>query len=291
MAIVDTRAPLLTGLYETAPKLINFPPRIHQSLAKVLLAASPLHCYYKAFVEEVQPFDDARNFGEVCHSVLLGGKNVGVVDAPDWRTKDAREQRELIAKLGKLPVLQRRYDEAQLLAEHVKAEVSLSGRSETTALWQCNGVYCEGRIDHFIETPKSITIYDFKFINIEATRRACENRFIEYGLDIQHAAYVEAFETLRPEMAGRIKMVFIFVEVDPPNAIRIMPVAGSMRTSGIWRWEKAREIWRDCLEKYGTTTPWPGYADNGEAAECPPWALNASIEEERVREFKEAQSE
>src|SRR3990167_4175959 len=100
-----------------------------------------------------------------------------------------------------------------------------------------------------------------------APKKVCENKFIEYGYDIKHAAYVQAVETIFPPLAGRVTMKYIFVENDPPNAIRVMPVGGTMKTSGQWRWGKACEVWADCLARYGPKTPWPAYPDDNEPAE------------------------
>lgn len=284
---------LKAGFYRDATKIKSAIPRLHQSIANVLVSRSPLHGWHKAFREEPEPFDDARNFGQVAHelkSILLGPQSIVTIASNDWRTMAAREQRDEALAAGKLPVLERRFAEAQKLLEILRLEldrreIALSGESELTALWRAqNGVWCEGRMDHFIRPAKNATaknalIYDFKFMTSNATLRTCESRCIENGYDIQHAAYVEAAETILPELAGRVKMQFVFVEVEPPNAVRIAPLAGSMRTSGQWRWAKAQRIWRECMENFGPAKPWPNYEDDGVSLECPAWALREQITE------------
>jgi hypothetical protein len=265
-------------------------PMLHQSIAAEIVNRSPLHGYWKAFKKGKEEWDDARNFGQVCHKVLLGGKELVVVDAPDWRTNKAKEERDAALESGQIPVRIGRYAEAvKLIGVVTNAlfdswRIALTGQSELTAIWNCHGAWCQGRLDHLIlhgskKRPSGALILDFKFITSAATKKACENRFIEHGYDIQHAAYVEAVGTLYPKLAGKVKMQFVFIEVDDPNAMRLMPVAGSMRKSGEIRWAKARGIWRDCMKTYSKETPWPAYRDDGEAAECPPWALNAQIAE------------
>ena len=289
----DSAAPTLRlkrGFYNHPPSFPpDAPPRLHQSIAKKIVSLSPLHGWHAAFRKQPEPFDDTRNFGSICHSLLLGGKSLVVVDAPDWRTKDARERREAALANGQLPVLSSRMEKARRLIELVvdrlwKEGLPLTGRSELTALWHRNGVWCEGTLDHLRLPPKETKnkpaiVLDFKFTGVEATLQACERRFIENGYDIQAAAYTEAVEIILPRFTGRVKVIYIFVEAEEPNAIRIVPLAGSMRTSGEWRWARARAVWKECLKKYGVTTPWPSYPDDGEAVECPPWALNRQIEE------------
>lgn len=285
------------GLYAVPPAWTADVPMLHQSIASVIANRSPLHAWHKAFAEEQDPYDEARNMGQLAHSLLLGGQGIEVIDAPDWRTNAAKEQRESARTSGKIPVLVAKFAEAEKLAGIVRAQlevrgIELTGQSEITAIWRTSGrVWCQARLDHLI-LPKprhkqKATIYDFKFTSAAATKKACEGRFIEYGYDIQHCAYVEAIEKVFPKLQGRVKMEFIFVETDLPHAIRVMPVGGSMRTSGQWRWGKAVEIWQECLEKYGTGTPWPSYSDDGALAECPPWALNAQVAEEYKEEISE----
>lgn len=267
-------------------------PRLHQSTATVLINKSPLHAWYKQFGGAVEEYDENRNLGSLCHALLLGGEDIVEVAAKDWRTNAAKEERDAAIAAGKIPVLSHKLAEAEALADKVrvflaKKTIILGGESEMSVKWETpGGVACEGRLDHF--QLYSGMIYDFKFC-ASAAKRVCENKFIEFGYDIQHAAYVQAIETLYPELAGKVSMEFIFVETEPPHAIRIMPVAGTMRTSGQWRWARACEIWSECLESFGTETPWPAYEDDGEAAECPAWALNAQLVQEEIHQREVAQ--
>jgi hypothetical protein len=258
---------------------------LHQSLATVLVNKSPLHCWYKAFREkldgEPEEYSERRTLGSICHSLILGGQDVICVEADDWRTKLAKESRAEIIKAGKLPILKSAFENAQetvnALMDRMKAEglVFDEGLFEQTAIWTApNGVECEGRLDWLKLGKLEGTIIDFKFTSVPADKKKCERSFIDLGYDIQETAYRQAIERIYPNLAGRVKTLYVFCEVNKPNAVRIMPVGGTMRHSGAMRWGQALERWKECLERYGTETPWPGYADNWEQAECPPWALN-----------------
>ena len=283
-AIVRANGDIEQGLYISDADLPASSPRLHQSIATVLVNRSPLHAWHRHFHPEPEEYDAVTMRGLIAHSLLLGGGRIYPIEADDWRTKAAKEARNAALRDGKLPILAHKLADAVELHKRVLLELKargivLSGWNEVIVKWESpGGVLCEGRIDHLIIESGSALILDFKFC-ASAVKKACENRFIEFGYDIQHAAYVQAVETNYPHLAGRVEMKFIFVEVDPPHAIREMPVAGSMRTSGQWRWGKACEVWQGCLEKYGTKTPWPAYADDGEPAECPTWALNQQIME------------
>ena len=248
-------------------------PALHQSTAKLLLR-SPLHAWHKVFGNAEEESTEATDLGTLAHALILGGKDITVVDAKDWRTNDAKEQRDIARKDGKVPVLASKFKEAGELTCRVVAEIqkryeiSLTGQSELEIEWESDGVKCAGRLDHFIPTGR---IYDLKFVR-SAAKRSCENAIVEYGYDIQHAAYVEGIEYLHPELRGRLRFEFIFVESEAPHAIRLMPLAGSMRTLGEWRWSRAKELWAFYTEKYGANQ-WPGYDDDREPAEAPAWAL------------------
>ena len=302
-AKLGTPLPLKAGLYSGEPDFgPDAPPRLHQSLAAVLVNYSPLHCWWKAFGAPDKEYHAAARLGQIAHALLLGGGNIVEVDAEDFKPKAAREQQAAAIATGKMPILKSKLGEARTMVARVERSLSargiqLQGRREITAVWQApNGVWCQGRLDHLIVPEIYLVskagkrrrrakkwlraeILDFKFTSVEATKKKCEAKIVEYGYDIQHAAYVQAIETLYPELAGRVKMSFVFVEVKPPHAVRIMPLAGQMREYGAARWLQACIAWEDCMEKYGAKNPWPGYADDKEPAECPAWVWNKLVAE------------
>lgn len=287
------------GLYSGSPDFgADAPPRLHQSIAAEMLNRSPLHAWHKAFgKKEPEEYDRRKTLGSIAHALLFGGKDIVPIAAENWRTNAAKEARDGAIAAGKLPILAAEYEEAQMLvriATEKLAERSwarransrqrmpllLTGQSEITAIWssRIGRVLCEGRIDHLIVPPprsrKTLRalILDFKFCN-SADRKTCENKFVDYGYDIQEAAYREAVETIFPKLAGRVDSLYIFIETEAPYAVRVMPLAGSMRASGEYRWAKACELWGEYLKRYGMEKPWPEFEDDFAPAELPAWAL------------------
>jgi len=61
-----------------------------------------------------EPDDDTKfDIGNVAHRVLLGrGKDISVVDFPDWRKKEAQELREAAADRGCIAVLRHQFEQA-----------------------------------------------------------------------------------------------------------------------------------------------------------------------------------
>jgi hypothetical protein len=73
-------------------------PSLTQSLIKILIERSPEHAWTAS--PRLNPqfeYDDDTKFdiGNVAHRLVLGrGKEIEVVDFPDWRKKEAQEARE-----------------------------------------------------------------------------------------------------------------------------------------------------------------------------------------------------
>jgi len=311
-----TLPPLRAAMYLPGEPLpANDPPRLHQSLAAVMMNRSPLHAWFKAFGPkegESEEYRPAANLGSVAHELLLGGRRIVEVPADDWKTKAAREARDVALAEGSLPILTGQLSEARAMVEHIRKElaargIDLTGQSEVTLIWQApNGVWCEGRLDHVILPQIYLVskngkrrrrarkflhgeILDFKFTSVDASKKKCEIKIAEYGYDIQNAAYIEAVETVFPELAGRVTMRDVFIETARPWAVRVMPLDAQYRAYGETRWRQAQEQWKRYLAELGTEQPWPGYGDDGAPAEVPPWLWNKLVAE--MDQFNPEESE
>lgn len=267
-------------------------PRLHQSIASVLVNQSPLHAWYKAFGGEVQEWDDARNMGTLCHKLLLGGKDIIAIEAKDWRTNAAKEARDTALSDGKIPVLSQKLAIAHELKDKVlDALVSygiiLNGESEKYVEWTtAGGCECAGTIDHWLRPQHAIL--DFKFTLASASPDSCARLMVGGGADIQSAAYVQAVETLHPVLAGRVKSIFVYVEMEAPHAITLVRPGGMMRQLGASKWARACETWMRLLEEYGTERPWPAYSSDIVEVNPPVWAMSQDLEACEMLERQES---
>lgn len=155
------------------------------------------------------------------------------------------------------------------------------GMNQLTVVWEDDSagggppVLCRGRLDHWLEEwqrpgePGAMpTIVDLKIVE-NADPEGIAAKFHAFGYDVQWAAYTTAMGDARPELAGRIRMVFAFAEPKPPYETLVVTAAGSMRALGLFRWRKALRTWRECLEE----GRWPGYQAPPNGIEARPWAL------------------
>jgi hypothetical protein len=251
-------------------------PSLSASIARVMLDQSPRHAYarHPRFGGQRVAPSEPQVRGTLIHAVLLDHlDDLVFVDAEDWRTKAARVARTEAEAVGKTAVLVRDFEEAEgaafALRGNLKAEgVELVGESEVPIAWpvetEHGAIWCRSLLDHvFVDDG---VIYDLKSCR-SAHPRACRSHVIEYGYDIQRAAYIEGLTRLRPELAGRIRFEFLFVELEPPYAVAIPEVDGVIARFGEKRWHDAQELWAECLH----TNQWRGYGRF--RLEAPPWLL------------------
>lgn len=267
----------------TPPSLspLPSPPRLHQSTAHTLLTRSPLHAWqaHHELGDEPRTATDAMERGTLIDRLLFsGGQDVVSVDANDWRTKAAQEERLAARAVGKVAVLRKQLEEARAFVAVLRTKLvgfgfdPSEGDTQVTLDWASpnGGVLCRGTLDKLV--IEKARIWDFKTTDNASPARLGKH-MVDYGYDIQHAAYVEAVETLHPDMAGRVRMAFVFAECEPPYAVVPVELSGELRRLGELRWRTACRRWAECLE----TGIWPAYTSHVIQVDAPPWALEAAM--------------
>jgi hypothetical protein len=244
------------------------PPRLSQSLAHTIISRSPMHA--RRMLDREGDRDTAsKDQGSIVHALLLGkGKGHVILTDPDGvpfkdrRTKAARETEAKARAAGLVPVLQ--HEAAPMLALATKIRdrlwedfaIELDGESERAIHWTERAavgtpVPCRGMLDHWHFERR--TIYDLKIVK-SAHPTACRRHVIEYGCDIQRAAYVRAVEQVHPELAGRVSFVLLFGEVGT-GAVTPVHLRGEMAQIGALKWQRAIDTWARCL----AADRWPAY--------------------------------
>lgn len=259
-------------------------PSLSASVAKTLLARSPAHAWLEhprlgGQVEE--RCSETMDRGAVIHSLLLGG-GAPVVACPfaDWRKGEAQKMRDAARAEGKIPVLVHKLREWGAAAEELRKNSRMGTlvaegmvERELTAVWRSDGVLCRGRLDAW--EPDALTIHDPKTCE-DAKRAASGAACIQYGRDIQAAAYIEAMETLHPAIAGRVRFRWHFLEVVPPYGVIEAEPSGELLELGRRKWQRAVALWGRCLRD----GDWPGYSENVWRIEPPPWAMSEDLAEQ-----------
>lgn len=256
-------------------------PSLSQSMACDLALRSPAHAFAHHPKLGAEPRDDSptSDWGTAIHSLLLSdGQGIGIVDAKNFRTDAAKELRDLYREHGKVPMVRGEYDTAVEVANRLRDKIRgfgydlSTGDREITAIWETTTsdekpVQCRGRLD-FLSEDRCL-ILDLKTCST-ARPDLLPRHMVTFGYDIQAYAYTQAIEIIRPELAGRVRFVFLFCETEPPYCVTPVRCAGSMRMLGDTRWQLAVDLWERCLR----TGVWSDYVTETIEAEAPTWELN-----------------
>lgn len=261
-------------------------PSLSASLAKVMLSKSPLHGWHNhpRLGAGARVDKDAYDRGHLLHKLVLGkGRDVEIVDADSWQTKAAREARIAAREANRIPALRGAYDNAVLAAETIKRrldamKIHLTGESEVQITWQelsnHGPIWCRSAIDHLVIEGDTATIYDLKSC-ASAHPRAMTKAVINYGYDVQAAAYTSAVRKLYPHLR-HVDFVFLFAEHAAPFAVTPGVLDDAIRMHGEEGWTRSIIEFGELRHEPGE---WPGYASDIITIEAPGWLVGGGSPE------------
>lgn len=270
-------------------------PSFSASLGKVILDQSPLHAYlaHPRLGGAVREPSSAMEFGTLVHKLILGeGASVVSVNADNWKTAAAREQREAARAAGKLAVLASTLDEAAKIQEAFRKqypadEAALFNRGDSERVLiveQPNHksadpaarVYARGMLDRVLidATNSTARIWDIKTC-ADASPEAVERAIYERNYDMQMMCYEWLLGVVRPELAGRITTQLIFIESSEPHCVVPVELDSMFRQIGRSKLGRAWDSWCECC----ATGIWPGYTDKVLTLGPPTWAASRELDD------------
>jgi hypothetical protein len=278
MIIHHTDRVTTPGLYRMSAAAYRRDPCPTRSLSSgvlhTLLTKSPLHA--RAKYRRPEPAALARmDFGSGVHKLALEcGADIVTVDANDWRTNAAKEQREVAYANGQIPLLGKDYERAKQVSGPLRLAIeNFTGvpmadcHREIVGAWQENGGWHRIQID--VMTPDLRTLVDAKTTKASVAPIHVERRIYD-AYNIQQAFYLRGMDAIDPDNAGRREFYFMFGEVDEPFAVsppmKLSEAGAQMSREQV---EHGMKYWASCL----ATDTWPGYSVNPCIAEPPPWVL------------------
>lgn len=257
-------------------------PSLSASILHLLCARSPRHAWtahprlnpdYQR--EEENKFD----LGTAAHAFILerhGSGRFAIVDAPDWRTKDAQTLRVAARMAGKTPLLRAQWEQVKALASALGLSLSRlepprpftqpGGQPEQTLIWKEDGIWCRARLDWLHDDHRMID--DLKTTAASANPSAFSRMLFSMGYDIQARWYQRGVQAVLGKAA---RFRFIPVEIDPPyacSAVSLGPEAEALADQKI---AYGLKVWRECL----ATDTWPGYPTATAYADPPAWEVMA----------------
>lgn len=284
-----TRTVITTGWHDLSEETYHADPCPMPSLsshaAMNIIGKSLLHAWRahpRSPMFEPYTLGTAVDRGSAAHAVLFGGKAIAPIAADDFRTAAAREAREKARAEGKIPMLEREIAGLDLMVKPAQERlVNIHGGTylcEQSAVWRSGATeagWRRARIDTL--SPTRALIVDYKTTEGAVDAHACERRIADMGLQVQAAAYVDAVETLQPELCGRVKFLFQWQEQKAPYALSPpIEMSEAFLSLGRAQWQAAGRLWDRALKH----NAFPGHSPHTFRA-CPPaWEL--SRWEERI---------
>jgi hypothetical protein len=258
-------------------------PALSSSIARILTQSTPFHAWlaHPKFGRVRKEPTPQMIRGSLIHALVFSQPldDFRVIEADNYKTKAAQEQRDAATASGLIPVLSRELSEAKDVANDIHGAIQEAGfylerdKAELCATWEEDTphgpVLCRGLMDH-VDLDRAV-ILDLK--NVTTCEPSAFGRHvIDFGYDLQHAAYTSAIHKLNPNMAGREDFVWLCVEPLPEGAPQRVMLAVRrpdpvMIERGRVMWTYACKRWAECIAE----NRWPGYADA--VVECPAWAL------------------
>ena len=257
-------------------------PSLSRSTIKELINHSAAHARFNhPRLNLAYQADDGGgkyDFGTASHSILLEGiDNVAVIEADDWKTKKAREDREEARKEGKIPLLPHQYEEVKKCVLRVEEQIigcrelginnfREDGYQELSFFWQEEETWLRSRTDWISKDQK--LIIDCKFTDMSVNPADLSRYILNMGLDIQAALYSRGTEAI---FKIKAKFVFVFCEISEPYICSFVSLPPEFMALGQSKVEYGIYLWRQCMK----TDIWPAYPNRVAYVDLPAWALTA----------------
>ena len=263
-------------------------PSLSRGMIKDILDLTPQHVWFNSPTLNPHhvPEDKEEKFdiGTASHSLFLQGDDiVAVIEADDWRTKAAKEQREQARKDGKIPLLARQYEGVKHLVASAKKKITEceelgievlqdEGDAELSYLWKEGDLWMRCRPDWVSHDRK--LILDYKTTDITANPEVWGAKIVNTGLDIQEHLYrrgVFNVEETDKKLIGWPKFVFFVQEIFPPYLCSFICASPRIQDMGRQKTNFGMFIFKMCLEQ----DKWESYPKQVCHVEAPEWSFNA----------------
>jgi len=273
-------------------------PSLSQSICKIILDRSPLHAMYEhprlrnAFEpadEDAEKYNKVQAIGSAAHKIMLGrGKQIIVIMADDFRTKEARAKRDEASAAGHVPILEKHFVVATEVVHAARAQLDhhqdhtafTKGAGEVALIWNDDGIWCRALVDWLHDDLR--TVDDFKTSGMSMAPHVIGIRAETAGWHVQAAFIERGLDILDPANAGRRRFRFIGQEQDArPYALVSVHMDEHWLTLGRKKVFAAMQLWRLSL----SSGKWPGYGSRPIVPEYPAFREAQWLDREMSGEF------
>lgn len=250
-------------------------PSLSASMAHLLCTSSPAHawCAHPKLNPAFERHEEEKfDVGTVAHALLLQGEDVAViVDAPDWRTNAAKEERDAARAAGQIPLLAKHWDAVRQMVDAARGQLEkidtapalfTDGKPELTLVWEDDGVMCRARIDWLHDDLSAID--DYKTTKASANPEMWSRTLFGIGADMQASFYLRGMMALT---GGAAEFRYVVQETYPPYALSVVSLSPDVLALADAKVEWAIQLWKQSL----ASGEWPAYPTRVCFAELPPW--------------------
>lgn len=275
-------------------------PALSSSGARMIEQECPALYHYRhldpAYVREQKR---AFDIGTALHLLVLEPElfdgAVSIIDADDYRTKEAREAKSRAYLAGKTPLLEQEATKLRAMRDaifrHPVAKLAfVGGVAERSYFWKDEetGIWCKARPDY---APAHLRYFTDVKTSTSANPRAFERRVWDLGYHMQAAWYLDARHAIdgaRPE-----RFAFIVVSTEPPHLVTPVWLDAETVAWGALQNQRARQTFARCLER----GEWPAYrdpekphVDTAFTVTLPPWAKHELEKQHGAGRFEQVPS-
>ena len=275
-------------------------PSLSQSICKVLLERSPLHAKHEhprlrpAITEddETEKYDKPKAIGNAAHAIMIGrGKTLEIIKFNDFKSGDAKKERDAAYAAGKTPILEKHLAVAsdivasglEQLKRHEDRDAFQNGSGEVALIWQeeGTGIWCRALVDWLHDDLR--TVDDYKTSAMSMAPHVIGLRAETAGWHIQAAFIERGLDALAPATAGRRRYRFIGQEQDGrPYALTSMHMSEHWLTMGRKKIAAAMAMWHSAIQ----TGRWPCYPTRAVFPEYPGFRERTWLDRELSGEFE-----
>lgn len=213
------------------------------------------------------------DFGHAAHKLVLGvGPEIVIVEADNWLTKAAKQERAEAYTADKVPVLRHEYDHVTAMAASLRRHPLASalmdpsrGAPERSLFWidHATDVWLRARLD-WLPDPHAgrLMVSDYKTTD-SAAPDAIQRAVYRYGYHQQADFYLTGTKALG--LAADAAFLFVFQEKTPPYIVTVVELDATALRIG-------HELNRQAIETYAkcrAENHWPAYTDDVELVSLP----------------------
>jgi hypothetical protein len=208
--------------------------------------------------------DKKFDLGSIAHTLLLGkGREIVVIDAADWKTKAAKEQRDEAFANGLQPCLAKTFEKAQMMVEAARLQLGddkensdafTNGRAEIPLFWQeqtkPGKMWMRAMLDWQMDDRRRI--YDYKTFARGADPDQFNRWLAGAGKDIQDPFYSRGVAALEGCDWQDVDFRFVVQDTEFPYllcTVRLVPEEQEAQGGRLWSYERSQwaiDKWAAC---------------------------------------------